>query len=444
MTRALQALARGSALAMKWGRRNRGRALLGLTLALSVVTPASASATTGSIEGATIEPSLAHASVQNLSVTYDGCSTAGNPTCSWNAHAWLVAPPKTACPPNGSSFLLALEHPLEMPPPPPSEQPWLGTREVWRLESTGDGSLQSGPLQLNLEGVNHQYLCLYATEPPATSTSTASGGPQPAYIPAFPDSSELLASQPLHVDLPTGEGNQHAIPTVPRAACKKGTVKTHGRCVKKKVKHRRLTCGPATGKTLVAGRQARIYSLPGPEPPETEHIIGCLVATGQSQILNSAVRAKTAPVRGRRPSVETEAISLHAPWVAYAESFHGIDTGQLLVTALNLRSGAAAYCPVGGWQAPHRRVSVTGVALKRNGSVAWIGAGSAHEPDGREAEPISGSLVYGPLEPEIVACDTTGEHVLDSGEGIDLNSLALRSSILTWTNAGATRSAWLR
>jgi hypothetical protein len=175
------------------------KAVLGVAVLCVFALPASAVASSGSIEGVTAEPALAHASVQNLSVAYDGCSAAGNPTCSWEAHAWLVAPPRTACPSNGSELMLALENPPGLPPPPPSEQPWLGTRQVWRLASTGDGSLQSGPLQLNLEGVNDQHLCLYATEPPAVSTYTLSRAPQPAYI-AGPERAPLLASQLLHVD----------------------------------------------------------------------------------------------------------------------------------------------------------------------------------------------------------------------------------------------------
>jgi hypothetical protein len=163
---------------------------LGLAFVLAMVAPACASATTGAIEGATVEPSLAHASIQNLSVGYDGCSAAGNPTCSWNASAWLVAPLATSCPPDGSWSLMYEAHPPGLPIPgaPPS----LGARRIWRLESTGDGTVHSGPLQLNLEGVDDQYLCLYATRQPVTSTYTS----EP------PDPSDLLASQLLHVDQP--------------------------------------------------------------------------------------------------------------------------------------------------------------------------------------------------------------------------------------------------
>jgi hypothetical protein len=213
---------------MRKCQKRRG-VFLGVALALAVLAPASASASTGAIEGIAVEPSLAHASVQNLSVAYDGCSVAGNPTCTWNAHAWLVGSPDTSCPPDGSRFLLYLEHPPGLPPPPPGVDPGLGAREVWRsADSTGDGTVQSGPLQLNLEGVDDQYLCLYATRQPVI-TST--------YTPELPDPSDLLASQLLHVDLPPSEGDQPAAPTAP-AACRKYQVRRHNRCVNKRARHR--------------------------------------------------------------------------------------------------------------------------------------------------------------------------------------------------------------
>lgn len=219
---------------MGWG-RNRRRTLLGLTVAFALLAPASASASTGSIEGVTVEPSLAHASVQNLSVTFDGCSP-DNPTCSWDAHAWLVDRPKTGCPPNGSELMLLAENPPGLPPPPPSEQPRLGTRQVWILESKGDGSLQSGPLALNLEGVNDQYLCLYVTEPPASTYTASLGGLQPAYT-AEPERAPLLASQLLHVYQPPS-GSTQPTTTAEPIVCGKHRVKRHGKCVRRR-KHSR-------------------------------------------------------------------------------------------------------------------------------------------------------------------------------------------------------------
>ncbi len=176
--------------------RNRSGTVFWLALTLALLAPDSAAATTGSIDGVDVEPSLAHATVENLSVAYNGCSVVGDRTCSWDAAAWLVAPPATSCPPNGSYLEMYLGNPPNLS--------GLGNRRIWSLESTGDASVHSGPLQLNVEGVNDQFLCLYATKPSATkmTTKTLSSGARPAYTPQLPDSSELLASQLLHVEQP--------------------------------------------------------------------------------------------------------------------------------------------------------------------------------------------------------------------------------------------------
>jgi hypothetical protein len=44
---------------------------------------------------------------------------------------------------------------------------------------------------------------------------------------------------------------------------------------------------------------------------------------------------------------------------------------------------------------------------------------------------------------EVARCTPTGTEVLDTGEGIDLHSLSLHGSTLTWTNAGSTHTASL-
>jgi hypothetical protein len=76
---------------------------------------------------------------------------------------------------------------------------------------------------------------------------------------------------------------------------------------------------------------------------------------------------------------------------------------------------------------------ITSVALKGNGSLGWIGAS--------RIEPTSGR---GSLTPVVGACDADGARVLDHGEGINLHSLELKGSTLTWMDAGETRAAVLR
>jgi hypothetical protein len=194
------------------GGRNRGRALLGLALAVFMFAPASASASTGSIEGVGVDPSLSQASVQNLSVSYSECPST-EPNCAWSATAILAPPPPqlTSCPEVWSWLLEALGHPPNMPPPPPG---WHPERRIWNLSSTGNGSVQSGPLQLNLEGVNDYRICLYATHFFGTVTSKSSGVARPAYTPHL-ETSDLIAEQLLQVNLPTSEGTQPAVSAKP-------------------------------------------------------------------------------------------------------------------------------------------------------------------------------------------------------------------------------------
>jgi hypothetical protein len=70
------------------------------------------------------------------------------------------------------------------------------------------------------------------------------------------------------------------------------------------------------------------------------------------------------------------------------------------------------------------------LALKENGSLAWI-------------------VAYGRwgdrdfLAREVWALDTAGQRLLDSGPGVELESLALTDSTLTWLHGGIPRSATL-
>jgi hypothetical protein len=64
------------------------------------------------------------------------------------------------------------------------------------------------------------------------------------------------------------------------------------------------------------------------------------------------------------------------------------------------------------------------MVLKTNGSVAWT-------------RPFNGEL-------QVVKLDADGEAVIDRGDSIDVESLALAGSTLYWTNAGVPHSATLR
>ncbi len=183
------------------------------------------------------------------------------------------------------------------------------------------------------------------------------------------------------------------------------------------------SCGPTKGKSLVADRQARIYSLPGP-PTEIQRIFGCLVSTGRSRKLSPILL-------GRRDSESMSApFVLQAPWIAGAGwRLRGVDGVTLTARAVNLRTGVSKDCFVGA--RPGTVGRLISIVLKRNGSLGWAGNGQFGPP------------VRKPPVHEVVVCDSEGERLLDSGAGINLHSLALHGSTLTWTNAGVTRTAVL-
>jgi hypothetical protein len=123
--------------------------------------------------------------------------------------------------------------------------------------------------------------------------------------------------------------------------------------------------------------------------------------------------------------------ALDAPWAAGGVGQQtGRDSRENSISARNLRSGQRKSCYVGNGHSPRASGGVRSIVLKRNGSFAWSGHSRIGE----------GELT----PPKVVACDSAGEHVLDSGPEIDLHSLKLHGSMLTWTDSGETRSALLR
>jgi hypothetical protein len=207
------------------------------------------------------------------------------------------------------------------------------------------------------------------------------------------------------------------------------------------------TCGPSYGKTLIAGRRARVYSVVGSEPLSTEHIFGCLTSDSRAWKLSPLGEEKFGGARLERP------ILLKAPWAGGLVRSHGRDTYRLAVIARNLHTGAVTKCPAGGGIAPRRGGWVDTVVLRGNGSTAWIGSHYVYGPGivshGTPYETgefgISSPLAppHRILQEQVMACTASGGQLLDQGEGIDPESLELLGSTLTWTDAGETRSAVL-
>lgn len=205
-------------------------------------------------------------------------------------------------------------------------------------------------------------------------------------------------------------------------------------------------CGPTRATTLIEGRKARVYSLPGREPPETERVLGCSTAALRSWKLSPFGKTKFGGALLGQP------VLLRGLWAGGLFRSHGIDTYRLSVRSRNLRTGAETHCGVGGGIAPRRGSWVTSVVLTEGGSLAWAGerpileripsSGPQYETPGSPVSPPS-AVSRRIKQKQIVACGATGEEVLDSGEGIDLNSLNLHGSALSWRNAGEPRMAVL-
>ena len=70
---------------------------------------------------------------------------------------------------------------------------------------------------------------------------------------------------------------------------------------------------------------------------------------------------------------------------------------------------------------------LTDLVLKSNGSLAWIVDIGSSVGSNRQ----------------VIAVDSSGRRLLDSGGDIDPESLTLRGSTLTWTKSGVSRSASL-
>jgi hypothetical protein len=201
-----------------------------VTLALPV---AASAAITGSIEGVAIDPSLTSASVQNFSAGYDQCAAEQSEelVCSWAAVAMLVPPWDSACPANPIFELLRGF---------PGRQP--DATRIWSESASVDGTVESGPLTFALDGVDDEHLCLYVVR-----GVELSGGLPPSqergYVPLVM-TSELVASDLLHVNLPPSEQAAPAsltppVTPAPPLTCKRHQVRRHGTCVNRKHRHQR-------------------------------------------------------------------------------------------------------------------------------------------------------------------------------------------------------------
>ena len=227
---------------------------------------------------------------------------------------------------------------------------------------------QTVSLDLNSAGVilspGHNF---YEYSIRATSAAGTTGGEPKRFTTPSEAGTEPLTEPSGSTD-PQSSATIQSLPSGPRPRLVRSPTKS-------RVPHSRRSqsCGPAKGTTLLVERKARIYSLGesnSQEPQRPERIYGCLVSTGHSIKLSPLPKTS----RWGAPWMYRP-FALDAPWAAGAVSQQtGRDSHRLSVTARNLHSGQRKSCFVGsGDHSPRSRGSVTSIALKRNGSLAWAG-----------------------------------------------------------------------
>jgi hypothetical protein len=205
-------------------------------------------------------------------------------------------------------------------------------------------------------------------------------------------------------------------------------------------------CGPSRAATLIEGRRARVYSLPGGgEPVWTTRVYGCLFPKGSRDWQLSPRDTR------RSPRLLGKTVLLNAPWSGGVMRTLGGDSFILSVRARNLRTGSSNECEVGARAYGHfvsHVASVAKVVLSPSGTLAWSGYGVIREYE----VPASGVQYFPPSTPyfqrleigkEVVRCSADSREVLDSGEKLNLASITLRGSKLTWTNAGQPKTSQL-
>ena len=174
-------------------------------------------------------------------------------------------------------------------------------------------------------------------------------------------------------------------------------------------------CGPAGATTLADNGRVRVYAL-------HQVVYGCSAARGRSFRLGHATHviaeARVGPV------------AVAGDLAAYGLSSFGVDTVRASVVVRRLTDGTqlkqlAATKAVGA----ESFQSVGSVVLRPDGAVAWIG--TEH------------SIIAHRGATEVHEADAGGDHVIDSGSGIDAASLRLHGTALTWANGAVTHHATL-
>jgi hypothetical protein len=164
----------------------------------------------------------------------------------------------------------------------------------------------------------------------------------------------------------------------------------------------RSSCAERDSTTVRDNSVARVYR------DGDDAFYSCSKRTGHREFLGDDVMGTVAEIR------------LRGHWVAYAFEYCLDALGDECERGIALedvRSGRTRYSEAVPWD-------LVRIVLRRNGSLAWA------VDDG--------------LEVAVYRRAAGRRQPLDRGEGIEVGSLRLRGSTLSWVNGGARRSAELR
>ena len=184
----------------------------------------------------------------------------------------------------------------------------------------------------------------------------------------------------------------------------------------------RSGCRPAGSRTIVAGRQARVFTFRG-------IAYGCLYRRGVRVPLTNNDNFSESRLTPLRPR-------LSGRFVGYAYVWQNAVTGGDGVAVTDLRRGRTRYIELDATEEDDPAVSVRDLVVTPGGSLAWtwtaqLGAETAPTTfEVRKIEPSDSTRRLGVL--------------LDSGPEIDLASLQNRGSTVSWLKGGERVSATLR
>lgn len=187
-------------------------------------------------------------------------------------------------------------------------------------------------------------------------------------------------------------------------------------------KSKAAACIPKGAKTLAASSRVRVYrdAAPGPSQGRAAPFYGCLKSSGKSSRIGPVKRGGNASMSGP--------FGFRSTWAGAIESLQIGDTTWIYAAARNIQSDYGRRCLVGSADQAGQLPAVRVLLIDDNTeALAW--AAITPSPTG-----------HAPL---IGACDTRGTRVLDSGAGVEIKTLELHGSTLSWGNAGGPQTAQL-